>query len=123
VTVCAYCGQPPKSAEEHWSPNGGRPAHRRCALAAAAGDLERAGLRPATVDPMAGKVGRPRSVAGENDDERSQNRVWRAAPRHDEELDALIAEGKVAPPEARNRSGAIRWLIEQSAKRRKRRGK
>lgn len=36
----------------------GRPAHKRCALAESVGALERAGLRPATLAPMA-KRGRP----------------------------------------------------------------
>jgi len=39
---------------------------------------------------------------------KSRSHNARLAPRHFEELDTIIAAGH-----ARNRSGAIRWLIEQ----------
>lgn len=66
-------------------------------------------------DPMA-KMGRPRSVAGEDDEDRSTNAVVRLGERHRAELEALIADGH-----GPTKSHAVRYLIEQSAKRRAKR--
>lgn len=61
--------------------------------------------------------GRPRTVAGEDDEERSTNAVVRLGDAHRDELDALMADHSL-----KDRSKAVRWLIEQSAERRARRG-
>jgi hypothetical protein len=62
--------------------------------------------------------GRPRTGAGADDDERATNAVVRLGGSHRDELDALIAEHGLA-----DRSKAVRWLIEQSAARRAKRGR
>lgn len=72
----------------------------------------------ATLPPM-GKgegagPGRPRQLAQDEDD-RASNTVVRLAQVHRDELKALVSDGK-----AETKSGAVRWLIEQSAKRRQR---
>lgn len=82
----------------------------------AAVDAVLGAVAPATLADMA-KMGRPRSVAAEDDEERSSNQVVRLGERHRAELDALMADLGLA-----DRSKAVRHLIEESAKRRARRG-
>jgi hypothetical protein len=60
--------------------------------------------------------GRPRTVAGEGDEDRATNAVVRLGQAHRDELDALVEDGV-----AGDRSKAVRWLIEQSAAKRAKR--
>lgn len=44
VRICSICGQP--KGDKPWTRNGGKPAHKACALGKSAKALEGAGLRP-----------------------------------------------------------------------------
>lgn len=60
--------------------------------------------------------GRPRTLTAEGDEDRARNAVIRLAERHRAELEALQADGHGS-----SLSGAVHWLIEESARRRARR--
>ena len=47
LTTCEICKQP--RGEEPWTANGGKPAHKHCALGQSVKALEDAGLRPSRV--------------------------------------------------------------------------
>lgn len=104
--LCSICDAP-RGIELPWTDNGGKPAHVRCALAGSARALEAVGMRP----EGARGPGRPPLTPGAG---KALTARIRLSEANLEEVGRLIAEGH-----GKNVSEAVRWLLDESAKKRR----